>query len=99
MDFLERDLIHNYGLPDDFEWADLPGFSEIYRREGRFPVKGERFSNPDYARTLQTIVVGGLLAFYQGVIARIIIVYIQELGGYLLKLYMFSHLIDGDDSV
>ena len=99
MDFLERDLIHNYGLPDDFEWADLPGFSEIYRREGRFPVKGERFSNPDYARTLQTIADGGLQAFYQGEIARIITDHIQELGGYLSMEDMSSHRSEWVDPV
>jgi gamma-glutamyltranspeptidase / glutathione hydrolase len=83
MDYLDRDLIRFYSLPDDFEWNHLEYFSSLYRPQGRFPVKGELFRNEDYARTLEKLAGGGRDAFYSGEIAQQVVGHIQELGGFL----------------
>jgi gamma-glutamyltranspeptidase / glutathione hydrolase len=81
MDFLDRDLIRGYGLPDDFSWEDLPYFSSLYRKNGRFPKKGDLFRNEDLAHTLELIAKGGRDAFYKGEIAETIVHHLRELGG------------------
>ena len=91
MDFLDRDLISGYGLPDDFSWDDMEYFSSIYRPEGRFPVKGELFKNEDLANTLELLADGGRDAFYRGEVAEIIVNHLQELGGRLTLDDFASH--------
>ena len=83
MDYLDRDLIHSYGVPDDFSWNDLPYFSELYRPHGHFPKKGDLFVNYDLANTLELIANQGRDAFYKGEIAEIIVEHLRELGGHL----------------
>ncbi len=91
MAFLDRDLIRHYGLPDDFEWEDLPTFSKLYRPDGRFPVKGELFKNPDLANTLEKIARGGRDAFYKGEIAEALAGFMEEAGGFISKEDLASH--------
>ncbi len=91
MDYLDRELIHSYGLPQDFEWNDLPGFTQLYRKAGRFPYKGERYQNPDLANTLELIASEGKAAFYQGIIAEKIATHLQSLGGFLSTEDFSSH--------
>lgn len=83
MDFLDRDLIRHYGLPDDFDWENLSYFSSLYREKGRFPQKGELFKNEDLANTLQKIADNGREVFYEGEIAEAIVGHIQSEGGFL----------------
>ena len=59
------------------------GFAETYMPNGRMPAKGELFSNPRLADTLQAIADGGRDAFYKGDIARRIDAYMTEQGGLL----------------
>ena len=59
------------------------GFAETYMPNGRVPAKGEVFSNPRLADTLQAIANGGRDAFYKGDIARRIDAYMTEQGGLL----------------
>ena len=91
MDFLDRDLIRFYGLPDDFEWEDLEYFSTIFRPEGRFPKKGDLFKNEDLANTLQKIADDGRDAFYRGEIGEAIVEHLQELGGYMTMEDLENH--------
>lgn len=83
MDYLDRDLIRTYGLPASFDWSELPAFSALYRKDGRFPRKGELYRNPDLARTLEQIATGGRAAFYRGEIAAAIVAEMQRSGGFL----------------
>ena len=83
MDFLDRDIIRFYGLPDDFEWSDLEYFSSLYRKDGRFPDKGELFRNPDLANSLERLAEGGRDLFYRGEMGETIVNYHQSLGGRL----------------
>nr|WKN36050.1 gamma-glutamyltransferase [Tunicatimonas sp. TK19036] len=59
------------------------GFSDVYMPNGKTPAKGEIFTNPYLASTLQTIAEGGRDAFYQGEIAHTIADYVQAQGGFL----------------
>src|SRR5690625_7391313 len=83
MDFLERELIDGYGLPDDFTWEQRDYFSSLYRERGRFSTKGEFFKNEDLADTYEKIAAGGRDAFYKGEIAHAISRHVQRLGGLL----------------
>ncbi|HKJ15904.1 MAG TPA: gamma-glutamyltransferase, partial [Xanthomonadales bacterium] len=63
--------------------AQFPGFDEQFSIDGRSPVKGEVWKNPNLANTLETIAKEGRDAFYKGDIARTIGKYIQENDGFL----------------
>ena len=60
-----------------------PGFIEQFTINGKAPVKGQVWKNPNLADTLQAISDGGADAFYRGRIARTIADYIQAQGGFL----------------
>ncbi len=83
MDYLDRDLIRSYGLDPSFQWEDLPNFNHLYRKNGRFPSKGELYKNSDLANTLEIIGNKGRSAFYSGDIAETIVDHVQKLGGFL----------------
>ncbi len=71
--------------------GDYPNFKETYMPEGRMPVKGEIFRNPDLASTYEKIALGGRDAFYKGDIAQAIGSYIRENGGFLSYEDMAAH--------
>jgi len=50
---------------------------------GRAPSAGEWFSNPDYARTLETIAADGIGAFYGGEIGQRIVARLAALDGFV----------------
>ena len=55
-----------------------------FTREGRrTPQAGERWTNPDLARTYETLAAGGREAFYEGAIARTFDAYMRRIGGWL----------------
>lgn len=83
MDYLQRDLIRGYGLPDDFNWDDLSYFSSLYRPNGEFLNKGDLFRNEDLAGSLELIAEQGKEAFYEGVIAQTIVSHLQKEGGFM----------------
>ncbi len=60
-----------------------PGFAATFMPHGRAPKKGEMFRNPRLAKTLATIARHGRDAFYQGAIAKKIVRYMQDNGGFL----------------
>ena len=55
----------------------------FFLKNGKPPKKGETLTNPELARTLETVAEGGHAAFYEGKIAETIANHIQELGGCL----------------
>jgi len=60
-----------------------PGFTEQFTIDGRAPLKGEIWKNPNLANTLELIAKDGRDAFYEGQIARTIADYIEAQGGFL----------------
>ncbi|MCM3419365.1 gamma-glutamyltransferase family protein [Sphingopyxis alaskensis] len=51
--------------------------------DGKGPMAGQVFRNPDLARTFRLIAEGGRDAFYEGEIARTIDAYFKRIGGWL----------------
>ena len=66
-------------------------FPETYMPNGRAPRKGEIFKNPNLANTLEKIGKGGRDAFYKGDIAKTMVNYIQDQGGFLSMEDLANH--------
>ena len=62
---------------------DFPGFKETFMPGGKVPEKGDIFKNPDLANTLEIIAKKGRDGFYEGDVARTMVKYIKEQGGFL----------------
>jgi len=62
---------------------DQPGFAKTYMPNGRPPIKGEVFKNPDLARSYERIAKEGRDAFYKGSMAKTIDTYMKKHGGFL----------------
>jgi len=62
---------------------DQPGFADVFMKDGQPPQKGERFTNPDLANTLEKIGTEGRDVFYKGDIAKTIGDFVSEHGGFL----------------
>lgn len=60
-----------------------PETARVYLPGGRAPRPGQRFVNPDLARSLRALAEEGPEAFYRGEIAQAIAATSQELGGLL----------------
>jgi len=72
--------------------SNQPGaFLDTFTIDGKAPVKGEIFKNPDLANTLQLIADKGRDAFYEGEIADKIDAFMKQHGGYLRKKDFASH--------
>jgi gamma-glutamyltranspeptidase/glutathione hydrolase len=72
-------------------FADKPGFAEIFMPGGKAPTEGEIFANPALAHTLDLLVAGGRDAFYKGEIARQIVAYSEEVGGFFTMADFENH--------
>ena len=53
----------------------------VYLVNGRTPVEGQVFRNPDLAATLEKLAQGGRSAYYEGVIAKTSDAYFRRIGG------------------
>jgi gamma-glutamyltranspeptidase/glutathione hydrolase len=58
-----------------------PSSAATYLAGGRAPQAGERFRNPDLARTYRLLAQQGPEAFYRGSIARSIVAFSERVGG------------------
>ncbi|MDX9943010.1 MAG: gamma-glutamyltransferase [Bacteroidales bacterium] len=97
--FPVTDLIAYYMQRSAARLGQYPNFRETYMSNGRMPKKGEIFSNPDLARTYETLARQGRDAFYKGDIARTIEQYIRENGGFLSYDDLASHQSEWVDPV
>ncbi len=80
----------------EFSKSDMPKsqLEELYRTyqiDGRAPVAGEIFRNPDLAESYEKLAAGGRESFYQGETARRIIETIQNKGGKLRLTDLAKH--------
>jgi len=62
-----------------------------FTRDGVAPVAGERWTNPDLARTYEALAKGGRATFYEGEIARTIDAYMRRIGGWMDRDDLASH--------
>ncbi len=81
-----------YEMASNYEGLqDQPGFAETYMPNGRPPIKGEVFKNPNLASTYETIAKKGRNAFYKGDIAKTIGAFMKKHGGFLSYDDLASH--------
>ncbi len=81
--FPVTELIAYYWQRNAVLLQKYPGFEEIFMPGGKAPAKGEIFKNPFLAETLEKIGKQGRDVFYKGEMARKIVTYMQENGGFL----------------
>ena len=67
------------------KFSNYPNFEDTYMINGKIPLKGEVFKNPDLANTLKIISSKGRDGFYKGSIAKTISKFMAEQGGFLDK--------------
>jgi gamma-glutamyltranspeptidase / glutathione hydrolase len=67
--------------------------------DGRAPYPGERFRNPNLAKTLRVVAEGGPEAFYRGEIAKKIAETVQAAGGVLTAEDMAAHRVTWDEPI
>lgn len=60
----------------------FPGFAEVFMPNGKAPEKGEIFKNHFLANTLETIGKEGRDVFYKGEMAKKMVAYLNEQGGF-----------------
>jgi gamma-glutamyltranspeptidase/glutathione hydrolase len=63
-------------------FAKMPGFADVFMPGGAAPKEGQIFRNPALAKTLRALARGGRDAYYKGEIARAIVRYSEQHGGY-----------------
>lgn len=86
-----------------WQWdLDRPGryadMSQL-RVDGRAPRPGERFRNPNLARTLRAVAEGGPDAFYRGEIAQAIVRVIEQTGGVMAMSDLAAHRSTWDEPI
>jgi gamma-glutamyltranspeptidase/glutathione hydrolase len=76
-----------------------PGFAPIYLPGGHAPREGEVFRNPALADSYEAIARGGRDAFYRGSIARDIVAFSKDNGGFFSEDDFARHRSDWVDPV
>ena len=80
--FPVTELIAHYMKLSAPRLSEYPGFKETYMPNGKTPSKGEVFKNPFLANTFKKLSIGGRDEFYKGSVARTIVKYMEQQGGF-----------------
>ena len=80
--FPVTEIIAGYWSKADKAFADQPDSQNTFLIDGKPPVEGQIFRNPNLARTYELIAKEGKKAFYEGSIARQIVDYSSKHGGF-----------------
>ena len=88
IELAEEGFVIRQGLIDDMKeyqkvLQEFPSTTKVLQPNGRWPVAGEVFRQPDLARTLKDIAKNGADAFYRGPLAAHIAQFYQANGGVL----------------
>ena len=78
---------------------EIANAKATYLIDGRAPVHGEIFRNPDLARTYRTLAAGGRNSFYKGKLAKTMDAYFRRIGGDLRLKDFAAHTGDWVDPV
>ncbi|MBX2818629.1 MAG: gamma-glutamyltransferase [Rhodothermaceae bacterium] len=73
---------------------ELDNYRKTLLIEGKPPVEGQVFRNPDLATTYEKIALGGREAFYNGELADAMDAYMKRIGGPLRKADLEAHTSD-----
>lgn len=80
--FPVSELIAFYWQRSESFLKKYPDFQKQYAPNGKTPVKGEIYKNPQLANSYRKIAEGGQRAFYNGVISKAIVAYSKKVGGF-----------------
>ena len=80
--FPVSELIAYYLQRSSAFFKDRPNFAEVWMPGGRPLEKGDVFRNPALADTYEKLALDGRDAFYQGTIARTVVDFLREQGGF-----------------
>jgi gamma-glutamyltranspeptidase/glutathione hydrolase len=88
IELAEDGFVIRQGLINDMKeyqkvLQEFPSTTKVLQPNGRWPVAGEIFRQPDLARTLKDIAKNGADAFYRGPLAAHIAQFYQDNGGVL----------------
>ena len=81
--FPVTELVAYYMLSASKRFKNYPNFEDTYMINGKTPVKGQIFKNPDLANTLKIIGKEGRNGFYKGIVAKTISKFLKDQGGFL----------------
>ncbi len=81
--FPVTELVAYYMSSASRKFKNYPNFEDTYMINGKSPVKGQIFKNPDLANTLKIIGKEGRNGFYKGIVAKTISKFLNEQGGFL----------------
>ncbi|MEL7371807.1 MAG: gamma-glutamyltransferase [Myxococcota bacterium] len=70
---------------------ELDNAKKTYLIDGQAPKTGQRFKNPDLAKTYRQLATGGRAAYYEGEIAQAIDKYMKRIGGDLTAADLAAH--------
>lgn len=73
---------------------ELDNYRKTLLIDGKTPVEGQVFRNPDLATTYEKIAAGGRDAFYKGELADVMDAYMKRIGGPLTKADLEAHTSD-----
>ena len=94
--------LHEQGFPRLLEEGiveELDNYKATYLIDGKAPVEGQMFANPDLANTLERIGAEGRDVFYKGEFADVMDAYFKRVGGPLRKVDFESHTSNWIDPV
>ena len=97
--FPVSEVIAGYWKAGEESLGQYPDSAATYLLDGRAPRAGEIFANPRLAASYRAIAGGGADAFYRGEIARQIVDYSRQHGGYLSLEDFAAHRSDWTDPV
>ena len=81
--FPVTELVAYYMASASKRFKNYPNFEDTYMINGKAPVKGQIFKNPDLAKTLKIIGKEGRNGFYKGIVAKTISKFLKDQGGFL----------------
>jgi gamma-glutamyltranspeptidase/glutathione hydrolase len=81
--FPVSELIAHYWAVGGAVRKEYPNFAATYLPGGAAPAKGDRFRNPDLARTYEKLAAGGRDAFYRGEMAATMSAFCERVGCHL----------------
>ena len=87
-------LVDTDGTISTVAGTGQPGFAANFMPGGRAPKAGERYRNPDHARSLQMIAETKGKAFYEGPLAEKIAAFAREHGAALSEADLAAHAPD-----
>ena len=92
--FPVTELVAYYMSSASKRFKKYPNFEDTYMVNGKTPVKGQIFKNPDLANTLKIIGKEGRNGFYKGIVAKTISKFLKDQGGFLDEEDLQNHKSD-----